>query len=740
MLEDLNMEKKPSNRSQGTAKPATSESKKNSDVQNPKQFPRSNRKREPANGLPAKTEPRKPAPQKGKVFDKRPRPRGYYYGNKKEGPQMNDEEFHAEFGSLFNYGSKKQSLNHLLNFHYEPRGATVGAPRQAAPAPHNISTKSLMSTHAHKYNKEQFLQANCQFIVRFDGDYGCYMGDPDLLVDWNLVELIRVETNEEVNCPICLYPPVAGKITRCGHVYCWTCILHYLALSDKTWRKCPICYEAIHRQDLKSVEAVDKTIFNIGQEITLQLMKREKGTFVAAPVHQHVARQSKNILDYGENEITTVYSKLLLAQKKDIEDIIQREHELLLGQADEYKGSPELCFVEEAMQCLALRKSELETGAPPIASTNAAQNTGTEAISDDMDSTLNESSDKQADKSEIVDIEPENTIQVEDLDIEHLTVSTPSKNFYFYQSIDGQHIYLHSINAKMLEMTYGSLENCPPTIRGKIVEKEPGSMTGELRKRLKYLQHVPITCQFEVVELELAPPLVSSDAVATFHDQIELRKKRRYKLARAEKRREKKIEEHERRQFGRGPAPNLRIESHFDFPECGELFEHTRPPGPSSELDKASEGSSRPHSPVNSFESYDQFDISQAAASFDTPPDDNGMSFAQMLRDGKTIRADSTSWPTVGQTGQSWAVGAAASGSCWSQPRRQRQASVSASVESDSENYALSPPARSSFNIAEALEAAARLEKDKELPTGGRKKKKKQQKVLFATGMQCPGN
>ncbi|CAA9994912.1 unnamed protein product [Nesidiocoris tenuis] len=278
-------------------------------------------------------------------------------------------------------------------------------------------------------------------------------------------------------------------------------------------------------------------------------------------------------------------------------------------------------------------------------------------------------------------------------------------------SIDGQHIYLHSINAKMLEMTYGSLENCPPTIRGKIVEKEPGSMTGELRKRLKYLQHVPITCQFEVVELELAPPLVSSDAVATFHDQIELRKKRRYKLARAEKRREKKIEEHERRQFGRGPAPNLRIESHFDFPECGELFEHSRPPGPSSELDKASEGSSRPHSPVNSFESYDQFDISQAAASFDTPPDDNGMSFAQMLRDGKTIRADSTSWPTVGQTGQSWAVGAAASGSCWSQPRRQRQASVSASVESDSENYALSPPARSSFNIAEALEAAARLEK-----------------------------
>lgn len=35
------------------------------------------------------------------------------------------------------------------------------------------------------------------------------------------------------------------------HIYCWPCVLHYLALSDKTWRKCPICYEAIHVGDLK---------------------------------------------------------------------------------------------------------------------------------------------------------------------------------------------------------------------------------------------------------------------------------------------------------------------------------------------------------------------------------------------------------------------------------------------------------------------------------------------------------
>ena len=42
-----------------------------------------------------------------------------------------------------------------------------------------------------------------------------------------------------------------AKITRCGHIYCWTCVLHYLALGEKTWRKCPICYEAVHQKDLK---------------------------------------------------------------------------------------------------------------------------------------------------------------------------------------------------------------------------------------------------------------------------------------------------------------------------------------------------------------------------------------------------------------------------------------------------------------------------------------------------------
>ena len=44
---------------------------------------------------------------------------------------------------------------------------------------------------------------------------------------------------------------VLAKMTRCGHIYCWPCILHYLTLGEQSWRKCPICYEAVHEKDLK---------------------------------------------------------------------------------------------------------------------------------------------------------------------------------------------------------------------------------------------------------------------------------------------------------------------------------------------------------------------------------------------------------------------------------------------------------------------------------------------------------
>ena len=68
----------------------------------------------------------------------------------------------------------------------------------------------------------------------------------------------------------------------------------------------------------------------------------------------------------------------------------------------------------------------------------------------------------------------------------------------------------------MLEHTYGSLEFAPTIITGNIVEKEGGSMTKELRGRLRYLQHLPVTCQFEVAEITLSESIVSRETMNYF--------------------------------------------------------------------------------------------------------------------------------------------------------------------------------------------------------------------------------
>lgn len=127
------------------------------DANNAKPWPRGGRRREPSGGsFSTKNEfVRKPISQRNKNFDKRPRQRGNYNavgGN--EDTRINENEA-AELGSVFVQGSKKQSLNHLLNFHYTPyeRQWNSGKVNNA-----KLNHKWI-STIKHKYNKEQFLQA-----------------------------------------------------------------------------------------------------------------------------------------------------------------------------------------------------------------------------------------------------------------------------------------------------------------------------------------------------------------------------------------------------------------------------------------------------------------------------------------------------------------------------------------------------------------------------------------------------
>lgn len=700
------MEKLKGNRpNQASAKGQPSDSKKNNqDALGGKQLPRGGRRREPAGGsFPTnKSEPsRKPQPQRARGFDKRPRTRGVYIpGNNAGGAGSRDttrleqDELEPEVGSVFVQGSKKQSLNHLLNFHYTPRENHTGGGHTARSP--NVGHK-WVTTGKHKYNKEHFIQANCQFIVQSSGDYKQYMNNPDALVDWSLIEQINLQVNENPSCPICLYPPSAAKMTRCGHIYCWSCILHYLALSEKSWSKCPICHEAVHQQDLKSVVAVSHPSFNVNEAITFKLMKRARGSLIAYPIDTAINTSEDQPFFVSDAQSPNVNCKLLIANNCDIMAIIEREKLELKAQLSEQIDLSENCFIEQSIAKLQERENILLANL----SNEVKPRERFESSSSDM------LSGEEQPSSELASFAS-------------TTSDPPMKYFYFYQAADGQHIYLHSVNVRMLEHTYGSLEFSPKTISGRIVEKEGGSMTEELRNRFRYLQHLPVTCQFEVAEIQLQSSCINKETADEFSEQLGLRKKRRQKRAREEKRREKKITEEENRQMGKIPSANIELESQVQFPEFGSS------PGSMGKerMREDSLSTSRSVSPV-SLRSQGDGEVS-------------GPSFATML----TAKRQQPSWPQLKSSPQisqveSFRLINVTGSKLTATPRQVR-------VDSDNEDedYVPAPAYNSSFSdaIAMALEKASLSHDvdavgDNNVKCGQKKKKKNKQKILFATSM-----
>lgn len=274
--------------------------------------------------------------------------------------------------------------------------------------------------------------------MKGDGDYSPYLSDPDLMVPWESIEQIvswpfpdwnkpqthllqefkwlvlvvnvserfslteptiqsciiclishfitlkRIWGSEVGSCPICLHQPVAAKMTRCGHIYCWPCILHFLALSDKPSRPCPICDSAIRVGDLRrygprkqevflwkwnlifficSVIALEQRAFGVGDVIELKLMKRERFSLQPQPVRRMNAIQTDqpfmiHQLKPGEDH---VFNKLLACTPNDVLRLmLPEERRELEAQFEAEKDCPEACFIQQALELLSQRECAIQ--------------------------------------------------------------------------------------------------------------------------------------------------------------------------------------------------------------------------------------------------------------------------------------------------------------------------------------------------------------------------------------------
>ncbi|KAG8183065.1 hypothetical protein JTE90_010892 [Oedothorax gibbosus] len=649
---------------------------------------------------------RRPNPQKSReLFDKRPRNRTGAFCERYRS-EIADGAVGETPGKQ---GCKKMNLNHLLNFTLAPLDNWDGNGRRA------ICNRPKLP----KYNKELFLQANCQFVAKDNGNYSVPQKNPDTLVEWSIIEEIRLPCYEVPLCPICLYVPVAAKITRCGHIYCWPCLLHYLSLTDKTWQKCPICFEAVHKTDLKSVSLSVRKCFSVGDEITMILMQREKGSLLSTPVVHQIP--SNSVCNVNDDDAITRYQKLLLASRKEVQLILDRERCELDTAYLKEKDTPEVCFIESALQLLSERETALNK-VVDIDTNPIAKETSDGKVDGNVRNHLTSiSSTDSNDESFYNDMNanPANSNTLPNSNnIAKIAAHDSEKGVsFFYQAEDGQHIYLHNVNVRMLLKEFGSLESAPQSIKAKIVEVERVTMTEGLRKRLRYLQHLPLTCEFQFVELEFKS-IVSEPTMQQFEDEIKKRRFVRNRKARDERRREKMIEQEENKKLGKYPKATYNLQSVDQFPAYHpEDFAACSPPKNEMTHERQTPDSSISNVNNNYSEDFPGGHLDEPSPTYHNYAPVT--SFAQMLRGGqKTFNSS----PKQVQPVPMWPI------------------SMQPNPDSEDESTP-APEYRQSFSDAFQLALdKISLQEPKDKSQNSSKKKKKAKKQLLFTTAMCRNN
>ncbi|KAG0241213.1 hypothetical protein BGX31_001311 [Mortierella sp. GBA43] len=546
----------------------------------------------------------------------------------------------AATGDKATRGNKKNqvSLNHLLNFSFPVREE----PQNTGPV------RRRRNANYQPFDKERFINANFRFLMSPRKDYEVFTMDADVRVEWDDIEQVLISVPQ--SCPICLQSPVAARITKCGHVYCLPCILHYLALSEsnKAWRKCPICWDSIYEKDLKSVRTAreehhddlydDQGEKEIARQIAskqevvleMRLIQRALTSTIALPrsstfplndkaLPQELKNQPPlefypDAMNFSRLMITTL-DRIVAEYDRDLQSIEMSVAEARGYGADDH--SEEMVFFEMAtnkiveardkirndakffpksvlerekvlrqhLEKAAATEEELattttteENGDDPTAApvrTISYNDSGPEAYAaaqqghfvytpttattptndddgdDDEDATPTESGTEL--ESDVPTSEagtaaataaaaaaaaataattPATTTQGR-----HRAHNQVTSTFYFYQAANGHHLYLQPLDIRILKQHFETYEKFPNTIKVKVLGIEETNLTEEVRKKCKYLGHLPLGCEVSFLDVVLED-VVGKEGVKAFETELRMRRSKRLeKEAREERER-----------------------------------------------------------------------------------------------------------------------------------------------------------------------------------------------------------
>jgi len=549
-----------------------------------------------------------------------------------------------------------QSLNHLLNFTLPPRQQP----------PTSLPRRSRKTGSHAVWNKERFVNAQYRFVLNPTGDYTVHFADPDIYFQWHDILQVLIprssvlaasgseQASEEgiTTCPICLSSPTAPRMTKCGHVFCFPCILHYLSLSnDLKWARCPICFDSVNERQLKCVKWYDGPSINeedqgppvagtsssatfdsngpavpkAGSLMRMRLMQRPQITTLSLPRSQtwpsdlipphqapfhflpdvyHFAKFMLATPDYlvadlsSDLDALAVERRMMASMRDELSvsfiDSADAKLRLQIAKASALDTAPlreaidkatreqteiERRFSLETRRRQAMAEQESALGGAPDAFL-ATQRSGGIDLSSGTSATPSQASPSVAPTAS--PSSGRNSRQRRNVNPPPPTTQT----YYYYQAGSGLPLFLHPLDIKILFSHFNSYALFPNEITIKVEMAVEGTVNDDLRKRCKYIAHMPEGANVAFIEADLEG-VVGAEGLKNFENALKLRKTRRKEKGRRDDRARARAEEKERERMNASSWSSSWSQPAISFPQQLETFtteveteDHSEQPAP----------------------------------------------------------------------------------------------------------------------------------------------------------------
>ena len=376
-------------------------------------------------------------------------------------------------------------------------------------------------------------------------------------------------------------------------VFCFPCILHYLGTSENPkWARCPICFDSVNEKQLKSVHWFTPP-FHLdckpdggrgqpssssvsadddpaktpkpGSTLRMRLMQRPQITTLALPrsstwpsdllpPHQAPFHFLPDVYTYAKYMLATP-SYLIENLTRDLSELgLER---LTLSELGDELGIEFCNAAEQRLNAQIAKANALDTDTLHAAIDRAVQ----------LELDIATRAAIQAQRKQ--EREGTATPDLSDAPMHHpstqtLHSPTPSptsrgprlrKNlnppppstsaYYFYQAASGLPIFLHPLDIRIMSSYFGAYSAFPDCIAVRVEAASEGSVDADLRRRCKYLSHIPEGADVVFIEANLEG-VVGTEGLRAFEGAIKARRARRREKGRRDEKARVRAEERER--------------------------------------------------------------------------------------------------------------------------------------------------------------------------------------------------